>query len=424
MTTPPNRVIRPNAIFNTDVLLPGSKSYTNRALITAALADGKSTLSDSSASDDSRVMIFALKEFTVPIDGDPKHLTIGGMNGKIQAPAKVLDISNTGTAMRFLTSFAAIAPGTTRITGDQQMQRRPIRALLESLQMAGIKTVSANGFPPVTVHGGTFHGGTIELDATKSSQFVSSLLLAAPYAKKRLVVRLKGIPSSRPYIDLTLHVMRYFGAEIEVQDYKTFAVDNTARYLGQSFRIEPDASSAAYFFAAAAITGGRVRITNISRDSLQGDMHFLDILDEMGCEVISRDDGIEVHGKVLRGIEVDMNQLPDCVPALAVTAAFARGETSLMNISHLRYKESDRLHTLATELTRIGAKVELERDSMIITPQRLHGAVIETYNDHRIAMSFAIAGLRIPGIEITNPGCVSKSFPTFWQEFRKLEPEE
>ncbi len=419
-----DRLIIPNTDFNAEIGLPGSKSYTNRALITAALADGETTLLDSSRSEDTEVMIAALKKFSVAIGGDPEQRRVEGRNGLFEAPVDSIDLANTGTAMRFLTGLAALASGTTRLTGNAQMQRRPIQPLLDALRCAGVQTSSSKGCPPVEVRGGTFRGGTIDLDATKSSQYLSSLLLAAPYADKRTIVRLKGALSSQPYVDMTMHVMRYFGAEIESQNYAMFSVDNTARYLGQSFRIEPDASSATYFFAAAAITGGRVTVRNLSRESLQGDTRFLDILGEMGCSVADRTETIEVRGKTLRGIEADMNRLPDCVPALAVTAAFAEGESVLTNISHLRYKETDRLQALATELTRIGARVRLDADSLTITPRPMHGAAIETYNDHRIAMSFAIAGLRMPGVKITNPGCVGKSFPNFWEEFRKLEPKE
>ena len=419
-----NRPIKSNTEFDAQVVLPGSKSYTNRALITAALADGASTLLDPSRSDDTEVLISALRKFSIPIGIKPDSITVQGQNGRLTAPADPIDIANAGTAMRFLTGMSAIAGGTTCLTGDTQMQRRPIQPLLDALRSAGVRTTSSNGYPPVTIQGGTFHGGSIDLDASKSSQYLSSLLLAAPYAAKRLVVRIKGTISSQPYIDITMHVMRNFGALIESHNYNEFFVENTARYLGQSFRIEPDASAATYFFAAAAITGSRITVRNLSRDSFQGDTRFLDILDEMGCTVTSRPDAIEVRGKILRGIEADMNRIPDCVPALAVTAAFAEGETALTNISHLRYKETDRLQALATELTRIGAKVQLEHDSLIITPRPLHGDLIETYNDHRIAMSFAIAGLRVPGITISNPGCVSKSFPAFWEEFRKLEPKD
>ncbi|MBI4549268.1 MAG: 3-phosphoshikimate 1-carboxyvinyltransferase [Ignavibacteriae bacterium] len=415
------RVIRPAKHVNVKIAVPPSKSYTNRALIAGALAEGTTTLLHPSQSEDSKYLIEALKEFSIDIKSKKDRVQVQGSGGCLQAPAKEIFIGNAGTTMRFLSGLASLANGNTILNGDEQMQRRPINDLLEALRMAGIKCSSNNGYPPVIISGGNFAGGRIEVNGNISSQFLSSLLLSAPYAKRPVSIHVKGRLTSLPYVDMTLHVMRSFGAEIEVIEMTTYTINNKQKYIGHTFPIEADASSATYFLAAAAITGGRVVITNLSPESLQGDIKFVNVLSDMGCSVTKREDSIEIHGGKLRGIEVDMNEMPDCVPTLAIVAAFAEGVTAIHNIPQLRYKESNRLQAIATELSKLGTKVEIGDDGMAIRPQRLHGATIETYNDHRIAMSFAIAGLQVEGISIKNPGCVAKSFPNFWEEFEKLE---
>ncbi len=407
-----------------EITLPPSKSYTNRALITGALARGNSTILNPSLSDDSHLLISALREFGISIKPSSSGVSIEGSGGKFQAPSDEIDVGNAGTAMRFLTGFAALGSGTTRITGDARMLRRPIRDLVECICRMGVRAESTNGYPPVTVHGGTLRGGIVDIDATKSSQFLSSILLVAPYATSRLEIQTMGTPSSLPYLDITLDVMKKFGAVVQNNHYRTFEIDCGKQYMGTEYRVEPDASSAAYFLCAAAITGGTIRVPHLHRDSLQGDIRLLQVLEAMGCAVRSDSHSVEIHGGRLSGIDIDMNDMPDCVPALAVTAAFAVGQTTISRISHLRYKESDRLQAIAAELTRMGAQVQVGGDSLTIVPGRMHGARINTYNDHRIAMSFAVAGLKIDGVEISNPDCVSKSFPGFWDEFHKLESKE
>jgi len=417
------RKICPSANIKADIHIPPSKSYTNRALIAAALADGPSTILHASESDDSNLLYSGLQEFGARLTRKKDAIHANGLDGKLKAPEKEIYVGNAGTAMRFLSAFAAITPGTTVVTGDQQMQQRPIEDLLAALKMAGVKCTSRDGRPPVTIYGGNFLGGNIDLDASISSQYLSALLLIAPYAKRETTIRVKGHVSSLPYVDMTLHVMRSFGAIFEQIEMKTFIIDARQHYIGHDFPIEADASAATYFIAAAAITGGLVRIPHLSFESLQGDLRFLSIVKEMGCSVTTSESLIEVRGGHLGGIDIDMNAIPDCVPALAVVAAFADGPSVFHNIAHLRYKETDRLAALARELTKIGARVELTDDGMAVHPNAQHGATIETYNDHRIAMGFAVAGLRIPGIVIQNPECVSKSFPTFWKEFEKVEGE-
>lgn len=423
MNTPQVRSIRSVSTIHARVALPPSKSYTNRALIAAALAEGDSTLFNTSEGDDANYLVSGLGEFGIKTRKQKNSLTVKGSGGKLEVPSREIFVGNAGTAMRFLTTFSSLAAGETTLTGDEQMQKRPLGDLLDSLRLAGIKCSSNNGCPPVTIRGGDFVGGHIEIKGDMSSQFISSILLSSPYARQPVVLRVKGPSASLPYVNMTLHVMRSFGANVDSLDARVYTVSNRDRYIGQKFHIEPDASSASYFLAAAAITQGRVFISKLSTESLQGDVKFLNILGEMGCKFTQSAGGMECHGSKLYGLELDMNQLPDCVPTLAVVAMFADGSTTIENVGHLRVKETDRLSALATELRKLGARVDVFDDGMTIRPGPLHGATIETYNDHRMAMSFAVAGLRIPGVKIENPSCVSKSFPGFWEEFKKLEEQ-
>jgi 3-phosphoshikimate 1-carboxyvinyltransferase len=414
------KVSKPDVVVD----VPPSKSYTNRALIISALASGVSELLNPSTSDDSLILTAALRQFGVQFHKKQNTLQVFGTGGNINTPDREVYLGNAGTALRFLATFASLAPGATLLTGDDRMKERPIGDLLKALLISGIRCLNDKGYPPITIYGGQFEGGTIPLDATISSQFLSSLLLSSPYAERPVRIRVHGTISSRPYISMTMHAMREFGARVELHDESEFTIDNTARYTGRSFRIEPDATSASYFFAAAAVTGGRVRVNHLSIDTLQGDIKFLDVLSEMGCMVITHPDQIEVQGGRLQGVDVDMNAMPDCVPTLAVVAAFADGPTRITNVAHLRHKETDRFVAIRNELTKIGATVAFENDGIIITPGHLTGATIETYHDHRMAMSFAVAGLGIGGVHIQNPSCVSKSFPDFWNEFTKLEHQD
>jgi 3-phosphoshikimate 1-carboxyvinyltransferase len=418
------RKITPVGTIDAVVRVPPSKSYTNRALIVTALADGASKLVDASNSDDSEYLIRALRQFGVTIERNHDGVGVQGTSGKISAPSEEVFVGNAGTAMRFLTTFASLAEGISIVTGDEQMQRRPLGDLLEALHAAGIKSSSNNGCPPVKIHGGNFTGGRVDIRGSVSSQFVSSILLSSPYAKHPVTLCVQKKLISLPYVDMTLQVMRSFGAKVDAFDSSVFAVSNADRYVGQTFRIEGDATCATYFLAAAAILQGRAVISNLSGDSLQGDLKFLPVLAEMGCRITHHGESVELQGGKLFGVEVDMNEMPDCVPTLAVIAAFAKGPTTILNIAHLRFKETDRIRALAKELSKIGAQVDVFDEGITIHPGNLRGATIETYNDHRMAMSFAVAGLRIAGIGIENPTCVSKSFPNFWEVFGKIENKD
>lgn len=404
-----------------EVFLPPSKSYTNRALIAASLARGVSEIINPSTSDDSRVLIGALRDFGVRMETTGGGLRVHGTDGKLSLPRGEINLGNTGTAMRFLATLSALAPGRTVLTGDARMNERPIGDLIDALRQAGVRCSSRDGFPPVTIEGGTFEGGAVTVRASSSSQFLSSLLLAAPYAKNRLSIRTKGEISSLPYVRMTIEVMRCFGSVVEVEDEARYSVPNSVHYRGGSFTVEPDASSAAYFFAAAAITGGHVTVRGLPAGTIQGDIAFLEILSRMGCKVGRYEDRIELTGGPLKGMKVDLRSMPDCVPVLAVVAAFAEGPSEILNVAHLRFKETDRLMAVKNELTKLGTMVSIREDGLIIHPRKHRPSSIETYNDHRIAMSFAVAGLAFEGVSIQNPSCVSKSFPNFWEEFKKLE---
>ena len=418
------RHIKPARRPDESIKLPSSKSYTNRALIAAALAEGESTILAPSESDDTQLLIAGLEEFGVPISKARGRLVVQGSGGKLALPKKEIFTGNAGTAMRFLAALAALSPGEVRLSGNDQMNVRPIGDLLAALKRAGIGSSCTDGHPPVVIRGAKFQGGPIDIDASVSSQFLSSLLLIAPYARRQVILRVIRRVASEPYIHMTLHIMRSFGAVVDTLDFRVFTIEVGDHYIGREYAVEADASAASYFLGAAAITGGCIRLPELSRESLQGDVGFVKILTEMGCTLVGAEEGIELRGGHLRGIEVDMNSMPDCVPTLAVVAAFADGPTAIENIANLRFKETDRLAAIATELRRMGGKIEVADDQLIIHPRPLHGAVIETYGDHRMAMCFALAGLRVDGIGIKNPRCVTKSFPGFWEEFNKLESEE
>ncbi|HJW14723.1 MAG TPA: 3-phosphoshikimate 1-carboxyvinyltransferase [Thermoanaerobaculia bacterium] len=421
MTKTPPRLIRRAKEVDHVLRVPPSKSFTNRALVAAALAKGRSTLQAPSKSQDTNYLAGALSSLGVTMSALGGETVVTGADGALAAPRKPLFVGNAGTTFRFLTAIAALASGTTTITGDSQMVKRPIGDLLAALGAAGVRTSSNGGFPPVTVEGGSFAGGSLTIAADKSSQYLSALLLAAPYARQSVEIRVEGPLSSRPYVEMTLAVMRAFGAEAESAPGGCYRVGNARRYAARTYAVEPDASSASYFLAAAAVTGGKVVVPGLSGASLQGDVHFLELLAAMGCTAVAHPDALELRGGALRGIEADMNAMPDCVPTLAVVALFADGPTTIRNIAHLRFKETDRLTAIAAELTKLGASVELLDDGLVIRPGALRGAEIETYHDHRIAMSFAVAGLVLPGVTIAHPGCVAKSFPRFWDEFTTLE---
>ncbi len=419
------REIKPVTGLHAAVHLPGSKSYSQRALVVAALAAGESRLWNVLAAEDTRYLTDALRLLGAGIAGDGVDLTVSGNGGIIRNPGREIFLGNNGTALRLLTSLVCLGKGRFILTGIERLCQRPVQPLLDALAKMGVRVLSrdGNGCPPVIVEADGIPGGTITLVNIESSQYVSSLLISAPYARADVEIRLEGRTVSQPYIDLTLEVMSRFGVDVmRGETNRRYVVKSGQRYEAREYRVEGDVSSASYFFLAAAICVGTARVFNINPQSLQGDMGILRIMEDLGCAVVKGDNWIEVTGRPLRGGEyvVDMGDMPDMVPTAAVLAAFRPGRAVITNVAHLRLKESNRIEALVTELNRMGIAAEERPDGLSVTGGKPRGAEIETYKDHRIAMSFAVAGLAAPGVRIRDPRCVDKSFPSFWEELDKL----
>ena len=414
--------IKPLQNLQATVTVPGSKSYTNRALLIAGLTDGECRLEKPLVSDDTKYMLRALKAFGISVQEEQEAFIVSGSGGKLSTPEEDIFIGNAGTTMRFLTTFSALAPGKIRLDGDERMHQRPLADLLDCLTQMGVKAVSANdnGCPPIDIAGGEVPGGDIQLAGDKSSQYLTSILLSAPYFKNDTCIHIQGDLTSKSYADITLDIMKTFGVHVDNESYQRFKVKAGDYYKAQTYQVESDWSSASYFLAAAAVTGGEVTLTGINPHSVQGDAQFTSVLEKMGCRVEKKANALHIKGNPLRGITINMNNMPDAVQTLAVTALFAEGKTVIEGIGNLRIKETDRISALANELTRLGAEVEAGEDFLIIRPGDYKGAEIETYDDHRMAMSFAVAGLKIPGVCIKDPKCVEKSFPDFFQRFANL----
>lgn len=412
LTTPPDCV----------VTVPGSKSQTNRALLAAGLAVGESRLNGVLFADDTEAMIECLAGLGVGlgIDRGLHTVVVGGLGGPPVGPAH-LDARLSGTTSRFVLPAVALGHGRFVVDGDLPLRRRPFADLLDGLEALGVQ-IDALGEPghlPVAVDAKGMAGGMVELRADASSQFASALLLAGPLMDDGLDMRLSTEPVSRPYLDLTVDVMVEFGADVE-RDGRRYIV-SPGGYRGTSTNIEPDATAASYLFAAAAVTGGRVRIDGLHRASRQGDVAFVDVLEEMGATVHWGSDHIEVTGGPLRGVDVDLRHVSDTAQTLAAVAVFAEGPTTITGIGFIRGKETDRLGAMVAELRRCGVDAVETDDGMTIRPGRgVHGAVVQTYGDHRMAMSFAVLGLRVPGISIADPGCVAKTFPEFFDVWSRL----
>lgn len=406
------------------VTVPGSKSITQRALIAAALAEGESRLIGPLASEDTRYTAKALRAMGINVRDRGQGWVVTGCGGRVAVPRREIFLGNNGTATRFLTSVAALGHGVFTINGSKRMTERPISPLMEALSGWGvaIRSLRDTGCPPLEIKAAGISGGKTLLPEGKSSQYLSSLLLVAPYAAHPAILDVRGEILSKPYVRMTLAVMKEFGVQVKASKGLDHFEIPGGRYRAREYQIEGDASSASYFWAAAAVTGGRVTVANVFPDSMQGDTALLEFLARMGCRVEKSGTGITVQGpQELKGVEVDMGNCPDVVPTLAVVAARAKGRTVISNIAHLRIKESDRLHVMATELAKLGVKTEERPDALIIEgggrKAELHGAEIKTYKDHRIAMSFAVAGLYVPGVKVLGEECVAKSFPNFWESF-------
>ena len=424
--------------LSASVRVPGSKSLTNRALLLAALAEGTTTLENALFSDDSRYFAEALRCLGFEVTLDPPHarMTVVGLGGRIPAESASLFIGNAGTAARFLTAFLTLGRGKYLLDGDARMRERPIGDLVESLTQIGAKVrpvATENRLrvtdysiicPPIEIHSSGLPGGKTKLAGHISSQFLSALLMVAPYARSPVEIEVTTELNSKPYVDMTLSIMQDFGVTVERQGYERFRI-SPARYSPlPAYPIESDASAASYFFAAAALCGGTVWVENISRASLQGDIRFLDVLEQMGCIVQEDGHSIGVSGcSPLRGLDMDMRDIPDTAQTLAAIAPFASSPTRIRGIASARLKETDRIHAVCVELQRLGVQVEEHDDGMTIYPcSSFEPAVVRTYNDHRMAMAFSLVGLRVPGIVIENPACVSKTFPNFFEVLATLSP--
>jgi 3-phosphoshikimate 1-carboxyvinyltransferase len=407
------------------VNVPGSKSITNRALLLAAMAAGRSTIDGALISDDTRRMAAALSTlgFAVEADELARRITVVGGAGAIPSTAATLDAGGAGTAMRFLAGFLMLGRGRYRLDGNARMRERPIGALLDAMRTLGLDVTSelGNGRPPIIIDSSSvsFTGGTAAIDASLSSQFVSALLMPAPLWRNGLTLTASGA-TARPFIEMTLRMMRDWGASSTLAG-DIIVIPGGQRYHAQDFTVESDATAASYFAAAAALIGGTVTIPGLTRDSVQGDVGFLALLEQMGARVTWHPDAVAVTGTGrLNGIDVAMNPMPDVVPTLAALAPFAASPTRIRKVGFIRHHESDRIAAIAAELRRLGAVVHEFDDGLEITPSPLHPAAIETYDDHRIAMAFAILGLKLPGLRIKNPGCVAKTYPEFFTDLKSL----
>jgi 3-phosphoshikimate 1-carboxyvinyltransferase len=409
---------------------PGSKSITNRALVCAALAEGTSRLTGALDSEDTRVMVDCLRRLGIDVASHDagQTLIVHGCAGNIPAKEADLFVGNSGTTIRFLTAMCALGHGIYRLDGIARMRERPIGDLVDALRELGVEIQyeQGSGFPPITVRASGFHRGDLETQVRGdiSSQYLSGLLMAIAQSVEHVSIHVVGELVSQPYVHMTLRIIEDFGGSIENLGWKEFLSVYRGGYRSRTYCIEPDASAASYFWAVAAISGGEVTVEGLSNNSLQGDVQFVECLGRMGCRVTHTDEGIIVSGRATHGIDVDMNAISDTVQTLAAVALFADGPTTIRGVGHIRHKETDRIGDLARELRKFGATVTEREDGLTIDPPKdirsKKDITIETYNDHRMAMSLALPGLVIPGVTILNPGCTAKTYPGYFEDLARL----
>ena len=419
--------LKPIAKIEGEVNLPGSKSLSNRVLLLAALAEGTTRITNLLESDDTRHMLNALKQLGIDytLSGDKKECTVVGNGGSLRNDSfEELFLGNAGTAMRPLCAALCLGKGDYLLTGEPRMKERPIGHLVDALRQAGAKInyLENEGYPPLQIEANALKGGEVSIDGTISSQFLTALLMAAPMAQDDMKITILGELVSKPYIDITLHLMKAFGVEVENDNYKTFKIKGRQTYKAiDSFMVEGDASSASYFLAAAAIKGGTVKVTGIGKNSVQGDVAFGNVLEKMGAKVEWGDDYVSVTKGELHAVDMDFNHIPDAAMTIATTALFAEGTTTLRNIYNWRVKETDRLFAMATELRKVGAEVDEGEDYLTITPpETLKHADIDTYDDHRIAMCFSLLALDPVSVTINEPECTAKTFPTYFEVLKSI----
>lgn len=410
-----------------EVTLPGSKSLSNRILLLAAVAQGQTRISNLLDSDDVRHMLNALGQLDVglALNANKTECLVTGRSGPLtHTDALTLFLGNAGTAMRPLCAMLCAGQGQFTLTGEPRMSERPIADLVDCLRACGAKIdyLESDGYPPLTVNASGLNGGTVHIKGNISSQFLTAMLMASPFCKTDLEIVVDGDLVSKPYILITLDVMARFGVQVENHDYQRFVIPAGQHYVSPGdIMVEGDASSASYFLAAAAIAGGSVRVHGSGSTSVQGDARFAEVLEQMGAKVTWGDTWIEVSRGTLKGVDVDLNHIPDAAMTIATTALFAEGPTTIRNIYNWRVKETDRLSAMSTELRKLGATVEEGEDYLsIIPPQQITSAAIDTYDDHRMAMCFSLAAFGDSPITINDPGCTAKTFPTYFELFGKL----
>lgn len=408
------------------IRVPGSKSITNRALVCAALAKGKSTLHGVLESEDTTVMVEAWRQLGLRVDWDRSTctVTIDGCAGQPPQPEGTLFIANSGTSIRFLTAALAATHGKYTLDGIERMRERPIGDLIRGLKSWGADISSINHqnpeCPPVQLNAKGLRGGLARVRGDVSSQFLSGMLMAAPYCSSDVIIEVQGELVSKPYVDMTLSVMQAFGVSPTSRERGQYQFSAPACYVATNYSIEPDASAASYFLAAAAITGGKVRVEGIGLDALQGDVRFANVLEAMGCELKSDRDWIEISGRASRGIDINMADISDTVQTLAAVALFAEGPTRVRGVAHNRHKETDRIGDLIKEIRRLGAQAHEHDDGLTIVPGKLQACELQTYRDHRMAMSFALVAMKVPGCVVLDPRCTEKTYPQFFEDLGKM----
>jgi len=413
-----------SGVLDAVATVPGSKSIANRALICAALARGDSTIKGLPDGDDTQAMLQGLKMLGATFSPDGADVHIQGSIDLDRTNAVTIDANLAGTTARFVTAIGALRRGPITVTGNASLRSRPMKDLHLALEQlgAGVSWLNEKYCLPVTVQRGESQTHSVQVAADTSSQFVTSLMLIAPILETGLTIELTGDVISLPYIAMSASVMKSFGAKVRVADSRIIEIDGGG-YVGCQFAVEPDASSASYPFAAAAVAGGRVRVNGMRSNMIQGDSRFIDVLRQMGCEISEDQVGITVSrgtNKMLQGVDIDMSEISDLVPTLAIVAMFAKTPTRIRNVGFIRNKESDRIGDLASEMRKLGAIVIEHEDGLEISPQALHGGTCDTHHDHRIAMAFGVAGLKLPGVIIDQANVVSKSWPQFWEMLEAL----
>ena len=417
--------IKPHSLKNScEITVPGSKSITHRILIASALSEGLCRISNPLLSDDTVLTMKALRQMGIRVeDTSGNRLAVYGNGGDFSPSKEPVYLGNSGTSMRLLTAVAALGKHTYTLLGNDRMAQRPIQALLDALSQIGVqaRSTAKNGCPPVEINGANLAGTNVSINCRTSSQYLTGLLLMAPCTAEGLQIKVSAGPVSKPYVDMTIDVMSNFGLAIDRQGYDVFKIAGRQIYRAGDYEVESDASQAGYFWAAAAICGNTVKVKGVNQDSCQGDVNFSKVLESMGCTITNESDGVAVCGRDrLKAVDIDMGDMPDMVPTLAVVAAFAKGTSVIKNVSHLKSKESDRLNAVVNELVKMGITARCSDDELAVTGGQPQGAEIATYGDHRIAMSFAVAGLKAPGTVIQDEHCVEKSFPNFWEVFEGL----